>query len=159
MKLIKLTDYLNYVDKTCFIPMNTPITIDGETYTLVKYQNVPKYVIINHSEIIKGFIHYGLIEYQDLYQVLGKSINNKTLSVGDILYDDVMERYYIISRVSFSKICSISLYSGNNYTDAIDVKNVCKITHDEVCRLICSHNIKDFHYVGNAKDVLMVKTC
>ena len=139
--------------------MNTPITIDGETYTVVRCKNSSKYVIINHSEVIKEFIHYGLIEYQDLYQVLGKSINNKTLSVGDILYDDVMERYYIISRVSFSKICLVSLYSGNNYTDAIDVKNVCKITHDEVCRLICSHNIKDFHYVGNAKDVLMVKTC
>ena len=158
--LIKLSEYMNIIDVSKEVPLNKPIIILGKEHIITRWYDCYTYNVAVDGLIIEEIITCDKnLTYGMLYNALGVKINNKTLSIGDILYDDNMERYYIIAHIDVYTINLISLHNGNKFSDSIKVDYIDKITFSEMLKLIHDYNIKDFNYVGNVKDVLMVKPC
>ena len=156
-KLIKLQDYMSMFDIDTEI--KAPFDIDGARYKIVKHYGANIYSVV-HAELILGsFAPSGEHPtFRDVYKFLNKRIPEpKYLSIGDVLYDDCMKRYYIIARLHDDKINLISLHNGNSFSEPVRVNDVNAITFNEICDAIHYYNLKDFNYVGCAKDVLKVK--
>ena len=139
--------------------IKAPFNIDGGTYKIIKHYGANIYSVV-HAELILGSFAPSDDHptFRDVYKFLNKNIpKRKYLRIGDILYDDVMKKYYIIARLHDDRINLISLHNGNSFSEPVRVNDFNAITFNEICDAIHYYNLKDFNYVGCAKDVLKVK--
>lgn len=155
--MIKLEEYMNQIDINAHVPLNTPILILGKNHVINKWYNRSTYNVVVDGIIVHEVITSGEdLTYGMLYNALKVKINNKTLSIGDVLYNENLNEYSIISKVDSTSFNIINLDSGIRWSDAKRVADIFAITYKEMFAYL-GRDIHKFYYVGSGSDVITVK--